>query len=748
MNKTRRSFLKSGGSVLIYFSLTGCDQATKIIAADSIKTRTDAKLGDVKVSNWIQLNANGTVSLALGKVEIGQGIGTALAQIAAEELHIDFARIKLLAVDTAHSPDEYYTFSSISVQVSGQKVRNAAASGFNFLTQAAADKLGIDRSALTVSDGEFFKNGTSADLSFWNLLEGKHHSLSVTEELAYTPPAKYKIVGKSIARIDIPAKVFGKAAFLQDLRLPDMLHARLVRPPAPRAAIANIDTSSALKLSGVVKIVQDGNFIAVLAEREGQARIAATNLKESLNWNLASDLPASDNLYNWLKKAPCKTENIESKPSSAPLAPALKTLNAVYQRPYQCHASISPSAAVALFENDSLTIWSHAQGMYPLRNAIALILGLAKHQVRCIHREASGCYGHNGADDAACEAAVLAMQVPGRPVRLQWERQDEFLWEPLGSAMQIEVSAGLDNTGMVHNWQYDLWSCSHSSRPTPAAAGNFLYAQLRANPLPAPPPRSIPQPNGGADRNGVPLYDFQSMEVRKHLVQETPLRTSALRSLGAYANVFAIESFMDELALIANQDPLAFRLQHLSNARAINVLQKLGSVSEWSSRPNPGNGLGWGMGFAQFKNISSYLGVVVQVKVDAESSQIRLNRAIAVCDAGLVINPDGLRAQIEGGIVQSASWTLNEKLRFDTTEVQTSDWMDYPILRFDEIPEIEVMLINTNAELALGVGEAAQGPTAAAIANALYHASGQRLRRLPLTLHHSHTSKLPSQSLA
>jgi CO/xanthine dehydrogenase Mo-binding subunit len=380
--------------------------------------------------------------------------------------------------------------------------------------------------------------------------------------------------------------------------------------------------------------------------------------------------------------------------------------------------------------------------MYPLREAIAHTLGLELDQVRCVHREAAGCFGHNGADDAACDAAALAMQLPGKPIRLQWERADEFAWEPYGSAMHIETRATMDDSGQVRSWDFDIWSCPHTSRPRgPETAGNLIYAQHKSEPLEIPPAQSIPQPVGGADRNGIPIYAFDDVTVNKHLLTDMPLRVSALRGLGAYANVFAIESFMDELATSAKQDPIAFRIRHLQDERAIAVLERLAVESDWPNRPKPGSGEGWGVGFARFKNLSSYVGVVCQVGFDRESGKISLHHATAVCDAGLIINPDGVRAQIEGGIVQSASWTLKEQLKFSKSRIVSRDWASYPILRFDEVPEVRVVLMSRDDQKSLGVGEAAQGPTAASIANAMFAATRFRLRRLPLSISSRHEAQ-------
>lgn len=669
MSVSRREFMQSSGAVVVCFSLLGCEQE---------QTSYDGR---------ITIHPDGSVELMLGKVELGQGISTALAQIAADELGVAFERIRLVTVDTDFSPDEAYTFSSISIQQSGPRIRAAAAKARVHLQQ--------------LSDAE--------------------------------PGNKPTVLGASIQRVDIPGKVFGDACFVQDLRFDGMVHARIVRPPAERAVIASINSKPVEAMPGVLLIVRDGNFVGVLAEREGQARKAATALAARIDWELPMDLPDSDAMHDWLKKAESRTEEVASTGKVA-IPDAETAHRATYQRPYHAHASISPSAAVALFDDSRLTVWSHAQGMYPLRDAIAHTLGLSPDNVRCVHKEASGCYGHNGADDAACDAAALAMKLPGRPVRLQWERADEFLWEPLGPAMQIEVQAVLDRHGRISNWQHDLWSCPHASRPRGAdSAGHLIYAQHKASPLPEPQPYSIPQPSGGSDRNSVPIYAIDNVQVNKHFVTDIPIRGSSLRGLGAYGNVFAIESFMDELADKSGTDPFEFRRRHLDDVRGLEVLQQLEQATQWHKRPNPGTGIGWGLAFARFKNLSSYLGIVMQLRIDAGTNAIELIKATAVCDAGLVVNPDGLKAQIEGGIIQSSSWTLKEQVRLSNRSRESRDWSTYPILRFDETPDVDVILLDRPQEKSLGVGETAQGPTAAAIANAIFHASGKRLRHLPFT---------------
>ena len=722
MTSTRREFLQVSGALAVCFALPACSRQGASEAT-----------GQAVLGNRLLISASGEIELLLGKVELGQGIGTALAQLAAEELNVAFKRVQLVSVDTEFSPDESYTFSSISVQQSGPPTRRAAAAAKDYLLQRAATQLGVEPASLGVSDGNILVDGQRSDLTYWGLIGDESIGIDISEDQALKSANEFSIVGESYQRIDLPGKVYGGASYLQDLRLPDMVHARVVRPKAERAQLAHFDASVAEALPGVLKVVRDGNFVAVIAAREGQARTAAKALRDSIEWALAADMPDERSIFAWLKNAESRVESVASKPSEATIRAATTRVSGIYQRHYQAHGSISPSAAIAQYDGDNLTVWSHAQGMYPLRAGIAHVMGLDIENVRCVHHEASGCYGHNGADDAACDAAAIAMHYPGVPVRLQWERVDEMTWEPYGSAMHIEVSADIDEAGDVQGWDYDLWSCPHSSRPRDTNnAGSMIYAQLKENPLPLPPVQSIPQPNGGADRNGVPLYAFDRIEVNKHLVTDVPIRVSALRGLGAYANVFAIESFMDELADRAGSDPLDYRLRHLQDQRAIDVLQQVAELSGWYERHDKAGVEGWGLGFARFKNRSAYVGIVMRLAVDSSSGAIGLIKATAACDAGLIINPDGASAQIEGSIVQSASWTIKEQIRFSNDEKKSVDWATYPILRFDEIPEIEVALMARDDQPSLGVGEAAQGPTAAAIGNAVFAATGQRLRRLPL----------------
>ena len=413
----------------------------------------------------------------------------------------------------------------------------------------------------------------------------------------------------------------------------------------------------------------------------------------------------------------------------AALSEGVKFVEATYRKPYMAHAAIGPSCAVAQLSDGKMTVWTHSQGVFPLRGNLAMALKMPAENIRCIHAEGSGCYGHNAADDVALDAALLARAAAGRPVRVQWMRADEFLWEPFGPAMVMKVRAALSPAGRIADWNYELWSNTHSTRPSEPGGDNLLASWYLAEPQRPAPPRMMPLPAGGGDRNAVPLYDFPRQRIVNHFIRDMPLRVSALRTLGAYANVFATESFMDELALLADADPVAFRLAHLKDARARAVIEAVAKKAGWKPGERGDGSKGRGIGFAKYKTLATYVAVIAEVEIDRASGRIAVPRVYAAADAGQIINPDGLANQIEGGIVQSTSWTLKEEVKFDLTEITSRDWATYPILTMAEFPSVEIELIDRPEERSLGAGEAAQGPVAAAIANAFAAATGKRLAR-------------------
>lgn len=698
-----------------------------------------------ELDRWLSIEADGTITVFTGKAEIGQGIKTALAQLAAEELDVALERIRVVDADTELTPDEGVTAGSMSLQTSGAAIRQAAAEARHHLLNLAFEALEAATPAdqLTVTDGTITDPVTGRSITYWELFGGQKFGRTATGLIQPKPASAHRLVGRAATRVDLPAKVTGAPSFVQDLALPGMVYGRIIRPPSYNARLLDVDESAIADMPGLIKVVRDGSFLGVIAEREEQAIALSAALAERARWQIDKPLPSPDTIYEQLLSSPAQSQLIvEGSATAEPIPPlveaadAQQRLSATYFRPYQMHASLGPSAAVALWEDGQLTIWSHTQGAYPLRGSIAAALDMDPAAIRVIHMDGAGCYGHNGADDVAFDAALLALACPGRPVSLQWSRSDEHGWEPYGTAMVIKLQADLAADGRVIAWNHDGWGYPHTARPRPAAAvSGLLAAWHRANPLSPPPARAmLGARHFGGYRNADPLYAFPARRIVNHLVADSPLRTSSLRSLGAYANIFAIESFMDELAEAAGVDPVAFRLRHLTDERAKAVIRAAAERAHWQPCTAPtGTGRGWGTAFAQYKNVQCYCAIAVEVSVDLTSGQIQLERAIIAADAGQVVNPDGLSNQLEGGFVQAASWTLLEEVTFDAHGITSRDWASYPILRFTAAPPIETLILNRPELPFLGAGEASQNPTPAAIANAVYNATGVRIRQLPLT---------------
>ena len=726
---TRREFIAALGGIVLSFSLA------PTIALAQNPARLPGSLDTNRTLDaWLRINADGSVTVFTGKVELGQGIVTALAQIAAEELDVPLARIQIISGDTGRTPKEGQTAGSQSIEQSGTALRMAGAEVRALLIELAATKLGVAAATLKVTDGVI----TAPDgrkVGYGELAAQADLKREATAKVAPKPPAQHKIVGKSAPRIDIPGKVTGAAAFVQDLRLPGMLHGRIVRPPRYGAKLESFDEAMVKAMPGVIAVVRDGSFIGVVARREEQAINARLVLMEFARWSGGPLLPEPSKLYAELMTLRSEARVISEK--DAPLPAGAKAIEATYHRPYQAHAAIAPSCALAEFKDGKLTVWTHSQGVYPLRATIARALGMQPRDIRCIHAEGAGCYGHNGADDVAFDAAMLARaaNVNGRPVRVQWMRDDEFKWEPYGPAMTMKVKGAVAG-GRVVDWTFDVWSQSHNMRPGDPDGINLLGSWYLADAKQPGPARHAPQPNGAGDRNAITLYDFPRQRTTHHLIMEQPVRTSALRTLGAYANVFSIESFIDELAAAAGIDPIAFRLAHIKDERERAVIEAVAKAANWKPGESYQRGdgrRGRGIGYARYKTVATYTAVIAEVDVNRTTGVVKVPRIWVAADAGQIINPDGLSNQIEGGVIQSMSWTLREQVQFDRNGILTEDWMNYPILTMPDVPRVETVLINRPNERSLGAGEAAQGPTAAAIANAFAAATGQRIRELPLT---------------
>ncbi len=650
-----------------------------------------------RLGTWLT-TANGHVDVSVGKVELGQGILTALHQIAADALALPLEVVRIRAARTG-GPDQGVTAGSLSVLQSTPALQYLGAA-VRQLAEAPDDLAPADISA------------------YVDRIAALDPQTDLTGFVVVATPGPPRAVGTDVPRVDLPDKVLGRPRFLTDLRPAGLLHGRVLRPPSPAATLTAVP--DAWSASGV-QLVRDGSFLGLIGAREDDVDRAVGALAEVAVWAESDTLPDENSLPDWLRTAESEPTHVLDE------GDVQATRTASYSKPFLVHASIAPSCAMAVWADDgTLQVWSHSQGIHALRDAIAGALSLDRASVRVQHVENAGCYGHNGADDAAFDAVLLARAAPGQPVLLRWSRADELAWGPLSPAMTATVSAGLVG-GRIAGWSYDVWSQGHTTRPGYAGQPGLLASAHLAGGAPLPAAVDPPPAAGfGSLRNAVPIYDVGPRRVTGHRVTEASLRTSAMRSLGAYLNVFAIESFMDELAADTGVDPVEFRLAHLTDGRARAVIELAAAAAEWGE-PLP-DSVGRGIGFARYKDKGAWCAVVAEVEVESE---VRVRRLTVSADLGLVVNPDGARNQLSGGAVQSTSWTTLERVRFDRRRITSTDWERYPILRFPAAPRVDVHLVDSD-QPPLGAGEAAQGPTAAAIANAVQDALGVRVRDLPL----------------
>jgi len=731
----RRAFVRDG-ALLLAFSLLA-PTARAAFNAMGLPQVVDATLpGSLKstpwLDAWIRIAADGAITVCSGKVELGTGVRTAMIQIAAEQLEVAPGAITFIAGDTGVTPNEGYTAGSHTIADSGTALLHAAGQVAGLLKLGAATRWRIAPDAVTLRDGRALADGRSMHYgeAVASLGGAGLHRMAGHDAPAKAPAA-YRLIGQPLARVDIPAKVTGGASYVQDMRPAGMVHARVLRPPRRGALLAATDTAAIARLPGVLKVVRDGNYLAVIADDEWRAIEAMRALAAVTRWQGGDVLPDPATLHQHLLALP--RQDIPIRDSGTVQAASPRQLNARFTKPFILHGSIGPSCALGVLENGVLTVWTHTQGVFPLRQALAELVGMDPAQVRCIHTEGSGCYGQNGADDVAADAALLARALPGRPVRVQLMRDQENLWEPYGPAMVTEVTASVDAAGKIDSWEYGVFSGSHNERP--GNAGKLVPAWLLAHPIAPSPSQPMAQPEGGGDRNGIPLYTLPNARVVNHFMPHYPLRTSAMRSLGAHLNVLSIEHTMDGLARLARIDPVQFRLNHLDDPRAAAVVRLAAARFGWPGQPKRRHH-GAGFAFAQYKNLMGYVAIAVELAVQPDTGAVDILRVVAAADCGQIVNPDGVRNQLEGAIVQSASWTLYEQLQFDQGGVKSTDWTSYPILRFSSLPRrVEVHLIDQPGAPFLGVAEAAQGPMAGALANALFAATGTPQRELPLAGH-------------
>ena len=731
--RSRREFLADAGILIVGFTLFPRGARAKPLgdaASRSVFPSADA------LDSWLVIGRDDGVTVYAGKVELGTGVSTALRQIVAEELDVAPARIAWVQGDSQLTVDQGRTVGSGSVKRGGAQLRRAAAEARQALLEMAAAKLSVPVTRLEINDGVVSVTGSaSRRLTFGALIGGGRFERTISGRAPVKAPSAYKVVGHPVPRVEIPAKVTGKHTYVHDVRLPGMVHGRVVRPPRVGATLESLDEPSAAKLPGVIRVVRKETFVGVVAEREEQAVRAAKAL--NVKWSAPPVLPDAADLYARFKLL-ATTQRVvgETGDATSALRDAARPVRATYRWPFQLHASIGPSCAVADVRGSAATVYSSTQGAHQLVAPLAALLGIPGDSVRVVFTEGSGCYGHNGADDVAGDAALLS-QVVGRPVRVQWSREDENAWEPEGPAMLFEMAGAVGADGKISAWTYDAWTPTHGARPTRDPATLVAGALVAGT---APTGEFF---SGGGERNARTTYALPNERVTSHPVLSFPIRTSSLRGLGSPQNSFANESFMDELATSAGIDPVELRRRHLSDPRALAVIEAVAKRAGWTphtSAPERGgaasNGMRKGRGFAyvQYDRTEAYVAAVVDVDVRPDTGSVRVRRVCVSHDCGLIVNPDGLRNQIEGNVVQAISRTLKEAVRFDSTRVTGVDWNGYPILRFSEIPDaIDIDLIDHPDQPSVGAGEAATSPIPAAIANAIFDATGARVRQVPFT---------------
>ncbi len=685
---------------------------------------TLAKFPDLDA--WIRIGADGRVTVFTGKVELGTGVKTAMAQLAADELDVAIGRVDLITADTALTPNEGVTAGSQTLEQSGTAIANAAACVRLLLAETAAARWGVTATTLFTHDGVVL-DGQGRRATYAELAASTSLAVRARADVPRKPVAARRLIGRPVPRVDLPAKLTGLPSYVQDMRLPDMVHAHVLRGPSSGTRLTP-DLAALRRQPGVARVVEVGRFAAIVGPREWPLEQALRVANQGA-WTRDAAVPALPPMPAGLLEMRRESSVIDTRRDAA-AASGVRRLSARYDRPYLMHGAIGPSCAVALMAEGQLTVWTHSQGVEPLRTAIAELVAMPADRVRCVHREGAGCYGHNGADDVAGDAALVACAMPGVPVRLQWSREQEHGWEPLGPAMLAQIDATLDASGRIVDWRHQVWSNTHSTRPV--AAGDLLAGVEVVPPFAPTPPKPIPQPNGGGDRNAIPLYRFANQSIVSHFLPDMPVRVSALRGLGAHLNIFALESAMDELAAAAGRDPVAFRLAHLDDPRAADVIRRAAARFGWNRyRPRPNRGRGFA--FARYKNHGAYCAVALDVERIPDEGRLIVHRAVVAVDSGEAVNPDGIRNQVEGGLLQSLSWTAYEAAGHDGTRRTDYDWSGYPILRFADVPHsVVVEVIDRPGTPFLGTGECAQGPTAAALANALATATGVRTRSMPL----------------
>ncbi len=725
MHLSRRSLLKAGGAMIV---VSGAPLEALAAATGAVTDATGRVLDPSLVDAFFALHQDGTVTLYCGKVDLGTGLRVAIPQMAAEELGIGIEKIKFVEGDTALTPDQGTTGGSASVARGGVQIRQAAATAREALIAMAAARLGKPQGECETADGEVRPKNGGAGIAFGALIGNRQFALKLDPNAPLKNPDAYTVVGKSLPRPDIPAKVTGQHLYVHNFRLEGMLHGRVVRPRAVGAKLVSVDEGSIAQIPGA-RIVRIGDFLGVVAEDEWDAISASRALKAS--WDGPETLVGHEGVRQWMRAGPFAGDEVLAKKgdAAAVLAAAKDRLSGEFYWPLQTHGSMGPSCAVADVGDGKALIWTASQGTHSFRRAFAHFLDLPLEAVRLIYLDGAGCYGMNGHDDAAADAAIMSRAV-GRPVRVQWMREDEHGFDPKGPPQLLARQGALDTDGKIAAWRTEMW--------LPKAT-----ARLPNVPLLGPEAAGLKQALGIATglitQNASPAYAVPNLEVIVHWLENAPLRPSNLRAPGKPANSFAVESFVDEMAHAAGKDALAFRMAGLADARGLEVLRRAASLFGWQERPSPrpgfkdASGTGRGISYVHYKDSETYVAIAMEVEVDRTSGNVHVRRIGCAHDCGLMINPDGVKAQVEGNILQTLSRALFEEVKFDRHGVTSTDWASYPILTFPDVPELKIDLINRPHEPPLGVGEAASAPVAAALANAVFDACGARLRSVPFT---------------
>ncbi len=748
MNRiNRRTFLKTSGALVVTFSL----------APESVFSQRLDGASSNQVDGWLSINADGSVTAFTGKCELGHGLYTAQTQLVAEELSVPFNRVKLIQCDTEMTPDQGTTSGAQShpTNFNQGSLALACATAREALARLAATRLGVSADQLSVKDGVIStKSDPSKKISYGELIGGKKFNLTLDTRAKRKPASEWTILGTPVPRIEIPAMATAEFEYVHNVRVPGMLHGQVVRPPTVGSTLVSVDENSVKDLPGVVKVVVKKNFLGVVAEKPWQAIQAANKLKAV--WAPGSGLPKHSEIHDYLrnKKPTRDTYAVNSKDVDEKLASAAKVMKATYLYPYQMHGSIGSSCAVADVQNGKATVWSASQAVYPLRSTVAMVLGLQPENVHIIFKMGSGCYGCNGADTVSYDAALLSQAV-ARPVRVQLTRKDEMAWENYGLAFVIDQRIGVDQKGTIIAWDYEAWSPTLGNRPGMTNPGNVVSGFLAGFPpatfaarTPAPDPTNFANNN-----NAVPSYvtgtvngksggtgNVRSERVLSHDVV-SPFWTGPLRSPARLQNTFAHESFIDEVAAELKADPVEYRLRHLSDPRLSDVVKGAAKAANWDARPSPRNGArrggilsGRGIACVLYEGDNGYCAIVAEVDVHQDTGRVAVKRLVIANDVGPISNPDGLKNQLEGGALHGVSRTLGEEVTWDDQKVTSIDWRTYrPLPVGAEIPKIETVLLNRPEAPAAGAGETAVTVTTAAIGNAIFDATGVRIRQVPFT---------------